>query len=296
MRVFVTGATGFVGSATVRDLLVHGHEVLGLVRSQKGEEQLERAGAKALSGDLEMPGALRAGVAETDAVIHAGFVHDFTRFGEACAIDRAAIETIGEAVGTSGKPLVVTAGVAFLDTAGDIANENDHAFAPSDQYPRASEAAAAALIEAGIPTAIMRLPPSVHGAGDHGFVPMLIDIARRTGVSAFIGEGDNLWPAVHVADAAGAYRLAVEKGPSAATYHAVAEEGVPFSAIAQAISTGLGVPCVSMDETTAKAHFGWFYGFAAIGQRTSSGRTQQLLGWHAVGETLLQDIARAGYF
>ncbi len=296
MKVFVTGATGFVGSAVTRELRAHGHRVLGLARSGRSAEKLEQMGAEVLRGDLETHETLRRGAEVSDAIIHAGFVHDFSRFAQACAIDRAAIETIGAAVENTDKPLIVTAGVAFLDTAGPVAVEADLAHPPSEAYPRASEAAARALFCRGIQTSVMRLPPSVHGKGDHGFVPMMIDIARQKGLSAYIGEGANAWPAVHVDDAARAFRLAVERGSSAETYHAVAEQGVPFRMIAEAIAAGLGVPCVSLTAEEACDHFGWFLGFASIDQPTSSERTRVHLGWHPTGPDLLTDIAEAGYF
>ena len=296
MKVFVTGATGFVGRANVRELLANGHQVLGLVRSDRGADELQRVGAEALRGDLEAPATLRVGAETSDAIIHTGFVHDFSRFAEACAIDRAAIESLGAAIDNAKKPLIITAGVAFLDVAGPVAFESDMAFPPSDAYPRASEAAARALSDRGIPASIMRLPPSVHGEGDHGFVPMLIDIARRKGLSAYIEEGWNAWPAVHVHDAARAYRLAVERGPSAETYHAVAEQGGPFRRIAEAIANGLGVPCVALSAEAARTHFDWFFGFASIGQPASSDQTRARLGWHPTGPDLVTDILEAGYF
>ncbi|NKN37329.1 SDR family oxidoreductase [Agrobacterium sp. a22-2] len=296
MKVFVTGATGFVGAAVVKELLAHGHQVLGLARSDRSEEELKKLGVKAIRGNLEAPETLRDGGRLSDAIIHAGFVHDFSRFAQACAIDRAAIETLGTAIENTEKPLIVTAGVAFLNTAGSVAVETDPAFPPSDDYPRASDAAARTLSACGIPTCIMRLPPSVHGTGDHGFVPMLIDIARQKGFSAYIEDGENLWPAVHVHDAARAYRLAVELGPSAETYHAVAERGVPFRKLAEAIATGLNVPCQPLSVEKAREHFDWFYDFASIDQPTSSERTQTVLGWSPDGADLLTDIRDAGYF
>lgn len=296
MKVFVTGATGFVGSAVARELRAHGHTVTGLARSQRSAATLEAAGVGVLGGDLESPEVLRKGAEAADAIVHAGFLHDFTRFPAACAIDRAAIAVLGQAIAGTRKPLIVTAGLAFLNTRGPVAVESDRAFPPSDAYPRATEAAAEALSDGGIPTNVLRLPPSVHGVGDHGFVPMLIDIARRTGRSAYIGAGDNLWPAVHVTDAARAYRLALERGPGRDTYHAVAEAGVPFRQIAEAIADGLGVPCVSLSAEDAREHFGWFFHFAAIGQETSSERTRADLGWTPSGPDLLSDIRTAGYF
>jgi len=296
MKVFVTGATGFVGTAVVGELLAHGHEVLGLARSDGSATKLEKAGAAVLRGDLETPETLREGAVRCDAIVHAGFVHDFSRFPTACAIDRAAIETLGAAIAGTRKPLIVTAGVAFLDARGAVAVEADRSFPPSDAYPRASEAAAEALSDRGIPANVMRLPPSVHGPGDHGFVPMLIDIARRTGRSAYIGEGANAWPAVTVRDAARAFRLAVERGPGTDTYHAVAELAVPFRQIAEAIAAGLGLSCVSLSVEEARGHFGWFFDFASIDQPTSSEQTRTALGWSPTGPDLLTDVRQAGYF
>lgn len=296
MKVFVTGATGFVGAAVVRDMLAHGHQVLGLARSPGGEQALRGMGAEPLAGSLEALDTLRAGVDRADAVVHTGFMHDFSRYAEACAMDRAAIMALGAAVGTSGKPFVVTSGLAALDAAGRSAVETDRALPPSARYPRASEAAAADLNGQGIRTSVMRLPPSVHGGGDHGFVPLLIQMAREKGLSAHVGAGVNLWPAVHVGDAASAYRRAVEHGPHAGAWHAVAEEGVPFKAIAQAIAAGLGVPCLSLEPDAAPGHFGWFQDFARIDQAASSALTRARLGWSPQGPGLISDIRDGGYF
>ncbi|KAK0332396.1 hypothetical protein LTR94_025061, partial [Friedmanniomyces endolithicus] len=215
MRIFVTGATGFVGSAVVRELIAHGHLVLGLTRSKKGAEALKAMGAEPHAGDLEALQTLVEGVKEADAVIHTGFVHDFSQFDRSCEIDRQAIDAMGQAMEGEAKPFIVTSGVAAIDAAGPQALEIDAARPASPTYPRLSETAARTLTARGIPVSLMRLPPSVHGRGDHGFVPILIDLARRTGRSAFVGEGSNLWPAVHVGDAARAYRLAIEKGAGA---------------------------------------------------------------------------------
>lgn len=189
---------------------------------------------------------------------------------------------------------VVTAGAAFLDAADRVAVESDRAFPPSEACPRASEAVAWALSARGVPSGVMRLPPSVHGPGDHAFVPMLVDIARRAGRSAYGGEGGDLWPAVHAADAARAFRLAVERGAGTETWHAVAEEGVPFRAIAEAIADVLGGPCVSLNDDAARARVGWFIDFASIDQPTSSTRTRALLDWAPQGPDLLTDIRSSG--
>ena len=296
MKVFVTGATGFVGTAIVRELRANGHEVIGLARSDHSASALQKLGAAALRGDLESPETLREGVQISDAIIHAGFIHDFSRFAEACAIDHVAIETLGATIGDSGKAFIVTAGVAALEAPGPIALESDKAFPPSDAYPRASEVAARALSDRGVPVNLMRLPPSVHGRGDHGFVPMLIDIARLKGVSAYVGDGASAWPAVHVDDAARAFRLSVERGASSEVYHAVAEQGVAFRQIAEAIAKGLDIHCVSMSVDEAREHFSWFYEFASIDQPASSKRTQEILGWTPRASDLLNDIMNAGYF
>jgi nucleoside-diphosphate-sugar epimerase len=296
MKVFVTGATGFVGSAVVRELLDNGHTVVGLVRSADSADRLRAAGAVPLAGDLGSPDTLTAGAASADAVIHTGFLHDFSRFAAACAMDAAAIETLGAALAGTDKPLVVTSGLAGLRTADRVAVESDPASPPSAAYPRASDAATRTLAARGIAASVMRLPPSVHGAGDHGFVLILIDIARRTGRSAFVEKGDNAWPAVHVSDAARAFRLAIERGTGGATYHAVAEEAVPFRSIAEAIARGLDVPAVSLSADAAEGHFGWFAGFAGIDQPASSAMTRGTLGWRPTGPDLLADIAEAGYF
>jgi nucleoside-diphosphate-sugar epimerase len=296
MQIFVTGATGFVGMAVTQELIAHGHQVLGLARSESAADRLRNVGAEPLMGDLETPHVLRHGAKASDAIVHTGFIHDFSRFADACAIDRSAIDTIGTAIIDAQKPFIVTAGVAFLATVNAMAVESDPALPPSDAYPRASDATAKRLSDHGILTNVMRLPPSVHGHGDHGFVPILIDFAKRTGRSAYIGAGDNVWPAVHVNDAGRAFRLAVERGPSAQTYHAVAESGIPFRVIAKAIADGLGVPCVSLTPDEARDHFGSFFNFVSIDQPTSGEMTKSLLNWDPVGPGLITDMAQSGYF
>ncbi|VVT26986.1 SDR family oxidoreductase [Rhizobium sp. EC-SD404] len=296
MRIFVTGATGFIGSAIVQELLAYGHTVLGLARSDASEEKLQAAGAEALRGDLQDLDALRKGAETSDAVIHAGFVHDFSRFAEACTIDRVAIETLGAAIAQTGKPMIVTAGVAFLNSADAVTVEMDQAFPPTDIYPRASEQTARALTERGIPVGVVRLPPSVHGEGDHAFVPMLIDMARRTGRSAYIDEGTNAWSAVHVKDAAACFRLAIEQSQTSETWHAVTEEAIPFRHIAELIGERLNLPSVSLSPAEAQQHFDWFFPFASIDQPTSSEITRRKLGWQPIEPDLLTDMRHAGYF
>lgn len=295
MRVFVTGATGFIGMAIVKELLGAGHQVLGLARSDSSANALMAAGAEVHRGDLEDLDSLRNGAAVADGVIHAGFIHDFTRFKEVCEVDRLAIEAIAEVLKGSDKPLIITSGTAGVSP-GSLATENIiPPFNPA--WPRVSEQATDAAAAQGVKASAVRLSPSVHGDGDlHGFVPILINTARQKRVSAYIGEGLNRWNAVHRLDAAHLYRLALEKAEASARYHGVGEQEITFKAIAEAIGKKLNIPVISKSPEEAAEHFGWFSNFAAIDCPASSQLTQQRLNWHPTQPTLLTDMAGDVYF
>lgn len=295
MRVFVTGASGFVGSAIVKELIAAGHQVLGLARSDSSAESIRKAGAQVLLGDVNDPSILQKGAAQSDAVIHTAFNHDFSQFKANCEADRKVIEALGAALTGSDRPLVITSGIGLLNY-GRIATEDD--VPPgSDTIPRAaSEEAAAAAAAKGAKVYIVRLPPTVHGQGDHGFVPMIINMAREKGGSVYIGEGKNRWPAVHRQDAAVLYRLIAEQSPAQRIYHAVAEEGIPFRDIAAAIGQGLHLPTVSKKDKDAEAHFTWFTHFATLGCPASSAKTRKTLGWQPTQPGLLEDLVPGIYF
>ena len=294
MRVFLTGATGFVGSAVTKELIGAGHQVLGLTRSAQGAEALKAAGAEPHHGTLEDLDSLRAGAETTDGTIHCGFIHDFSNFVKSCEIDRVAIETMGSALAGSDRPFLNTSGLAGL-APGRLSTEDD---APaSNSTPRApAEALTLGLAERGVRAGIVRLSPSVHDAGDHGFMPIIIGLAREKGISAYIGDGANRWPGVHRRDAAHLYRLALEKGTAGLRYHGVADEGVATRDLAEVIGRRLNVPVKSLSSEEAKGHFGWIAFFFAMDLAASSALTQERLGWHPTEPGLLADLDQDHYF
>jgi len=294
MKIFVTGATGFVGSAVVRELMDAGHRVLGLARNDAAAEKLKQQGIEAHRGDVTDLASLAAGARAADGVIHTAFNHDFSKWAEHCEDDRRAIEALGDTLAGSRRPLVVTSGTGLVATPGRLAAETDP---PTSPVPRiASEQAADAVRSCGVNVSVVRLPPSVHGDGDHGFVPMLIGIAREKQASAYVNEGGNRWPAVHRLDAARLYRLVLEKGAAGARYHGVGDEGVAFRDIAALIGRRLDLPVISQTTEQAAAHFGWFSHFAALDAPASSAWTQKTLGWRPSQPGLIEDLERGTYF
>lgn len=295
MRIFVTGATGFVGSAVVQELISAGHRVLGLARSDAGAKSLAAAGAEVHRGDLQDLESLRSGAAMSDGVIHTAFIHDFSDYKASCETDRRAIEALGDALAGSSRHLIVTSGTGLL-ASGGLATEATN-ISTSGSNPRfASEQAVASVAARGVKVSLVRLPLSVHGDGDHSFVPTLIGIAREKAISAYTGDGSNRWPGVHRIDAARLFRLALEKGVAGARYHGVAEEGVPFREIANVIGRRLGVPVVGMSAEEGASHFGWFAHFAALDNPSSSQRTREQLGWRPSQPGLIADLDRPQYF
>jgi nucleoside-diphosphate-sugar epimerase len=293
MRVFVTGATGFIGTAVVQELLAEGHSVLGLARSDASAATLAALGVDVQRGDLSDLDALAAGARATDGIIHLAFIHDFSTYLANAETDRRAAAAMADALAGTGKPLVATSATAIL-AQGRLALETD-ASDPADHFRAASELVLSAA-ERDVRVSVVRLSPTVHGAGDHGFVPALIGVAKKTGVSAFVGEGANRWPAVHRSDAARLFRLALEKAAPGSRLHGVAEEGIPMRAIAETIGAGLGLPTRSLAPDEAAAHFDWLARFVGIDNPTSSAITRETLGWQPTGPDLLTDMQESGYF
>jgi nucleoside-diphosphate-sugar epimerase len=296
MRVFVTGATGFIGSATVRELIEAGHQVTGLARSDQAAAALERAGAEVHPGSLEDLDSLRSAAAASDGVIHTAYIHDFSQMDKAAEVNQRAIETLGEALEGTGRPLVVTSGTALIKP-GHLVTEDDMTDPGSPGHPRLeAEHTTLALAARGVRSSIVRPGASVHGEGDHGFVPFLIGVARGKGVSGYIGDGSNRWPAVHRFDAAQLYRLAVEQAPAGSVLHAVADEGVAARDIAEVIGRHLDLPVVSIAPEDAREHFDWMAGFWGIDAPASSALTRERMGWTPVHPGLIADLEQGHYF
>jgi nucleoside-diphosphate-sugar epimerase len=299
MRVFVTGATGFIGSAITRELIDAGHQVLGLARSDSAAQSLAAARAKVHRGSLEDRESLRSGAAASDGVIHCAVIHNFNNYGSSAnsgpsaEADKRAIETLGEALRGSGRPLIVTSGTLLAERQGPLATEDD---APNPNFPRKSEQTALAMASCGVRASVVRLATTVHGGGDHGFVPRLISVAREKGASAYVGDGLNRWPAVHRLDAAHLYRLVLEKGSAGATYHGVADEGVPCREIAGIIGRHLNVPVVARPKDEASDHFGWIAQFFGLDAPASSAQTRERLGWRPSQPGLIPDLEQGTYF
>lgn len=295
MRVFVTGATGFIGSAVVAELLGAGHEVVGLARSDEGAASLTAAGAHVHRGDLNDLDSLRRGAAASDGVIHAAYNHDFTVSRlEAAQTDRRAITAMAEVLVGSNRPLVMTSGTGVRAGGRPATEDTEPSSDVTGRY--ANEQAAMTFVERGVRMVVVRFPPSVHGRGDHGFISMIINIARTKGISAYPGEGSNRWPAVHRLDAAHLFRLAVESAPAGARLHGVGDEGVPVRDIAELIGRHLKLPVTSISREQAESHFGFLGAFFGLDCPASSALTQELLGWHPVQPGLMADLDEGHYF
>ncbi len=294
MRVFVTGASGWIGSAAVGELLARGHEVVGLARSDASATSVATAGASVLRGDLDTLDVLRAGALEADAVIHLANKHDWGNPAESNRAERAAVQTFVDALAGSGKPFLLASGVAGL-APGRASTEADRSPARGPESPRGGAENLALDAVPEVASVSLRFPPTVHGAGDHGFIPLIVDAARRRGVSGYVGDGANRWAAVHRSDAGRAAALGLELAPAGTALHVVAEQGVPTREIAEAIGRALGLPTTSIDPADAVDHFGFIGQFFALDMSSESADTQRLLGWTPTGPTLLDDLDSGAY-
>ncbi|GJN87119.1 hypothetical protein Rhopal_000064-T1 [Rhodotorula paludigena] len=301
MLVFVTGASGFVGTGVTKELLAHGYEVLGLARSAASADKLRQLGATVHEGSIDDYESLKRGAQQADAVIHLAFKHDFENYWANCLQEGEVVKALGEALEGTNKPLIVTSATAVLTDTRDpssTAPSTEHDPVPTDMavMPRCiSETASLAFSSRGVRVSVVRLPPSVHGRGEHGFIPMIVDAARKAGASGYIGEGTNVWPSVGRDDAAVLYRLALEKGDNGDIFHAVHDQGVPFKSIADAIGKRTGLPVKSVKEDEGEAHFGWLARIAKLSNPVSAKWTSEKLGWQPKGTTLLEDIEAGVY-
>lgn len=295
MRVFVTGASGWIGSAVVDELLAAGHEVAGLARSAASAAKLEAKGVEVRRGDLDDLAGLRAGAEAADAVIHLANKHDFANPAVSNAAERAAVETLGDALSGSGRPLLLASGIAGIRQGRPATEADASPFHGPDSPRGGAENLALEYADRGVRPVSLRFSPTVHGTGDHGFIAVLSAIAREKGVSAYPGDGTNRWAAVHVTDAARMVVLGLEKAPAGTRLHAVAEEGVPTKEIAEAIGRAFDLPVASVDPADVAAHYGWIGGFFAMDLAATSAATRELLGWVPDGPTLIEDLGTGAY-
>jgi nucleoside-diphosphate-sugar epimerase len=296
MRVFVTGASGFIGSAVVQELLGAGHHVIGLARSDSSAGALAAAGAEVHRGDLDDLDSLRAGAETSDGVIHLAYIHDFSKFEDNARVDHRAIEAIGEVLAGSGRPFVIANGTLMLSADGRLATEEDKGDPAARYGRRLNEQVLLGLADRGVRSASLRLPPTVHGDGDHGFVPMIIGVARAKGVSAYVGDGSNRWPAVHRLDAASLFRLALEQAPAGTVLHGVGDDGVPVREIADVIGRHLDLPLVPVSADQALEHFGFLGAFIGADSPASSALTRAHFDWQPAQPGLIDDLEQGHYF